>query len=252
MFPTVPSAARSRAGSSLALLFSAAAAVAVAQARRVARSRIVAARAPARFSHCIPAPRHRILLVGDSTGIGVGCEHADQSIAARLARDFAGSEVRNLCVNGATVADVLCTVRALCADDAFDVVLVFAGGNDVLRHTPWRDLHRDTSTLLAELQRRAGRVVWAGMANVGLAPLFMPPFSWWMTARTRRVNRVLERQAVAAGARYIDFFRERGSDPFSADPERFYARDHVHPSAQAYAYCYARMRPAIARALDSG
>src|SRR3954466_11117824 len=193
-----PPPALSRAAPSLALLFSAAAAVAVAQARRVARSRTLAARAPERFSRSIPAPRHRILLVGDSTGSGVGCERADQSIAARLARDFAGSEVRNLCVNGATVADVLRTVRALRTDDIFDVVLVFAGGNDVLRRTPWRDLQRDTATLLAELQHRAARVVWAGMANVGLAPLFMPPFSWWMTSRTRRVNRVLARQAVAA------------------------------------------------------
>lgn len=239
------------AASSLALAFSAAALLA-AQAQRVVRSRTLASRAPAAFSQVVAAPRHRVLLVGDSTGAGVGCEHADESIAARMARDMATAEVRNLCVNGATVADVLQTVRALPADERFDVVLVFAGGNDVLRRTAWRALHRDTAALLEELGRRHARVVWAGMANVGLAPLFLPPFSWWMTSRTRRVNRMLGRQATAAGAQFVDFFRERGRDPFSADPARFYARDHVHPSAQAYAYCYARMWPAIARALGSG
>ena len=248
MSSTLDSLALLRAAPSLALAVSAAA-LCMAQAQRVARARVLAARAPAAFSHAVPAPRHRILLVGDSTGAGVGCERAEESIAARLALDFAQSEVRNLCVNGATVADVLRTVQALGAHEAFDVVLVFAGGNDVLRRTPWRDLQRDTDALFAALQGRAGRVLWAGMANVGLAPLFLPPFSWWMSARTRRVNRVLARQARLAGARFVDFFHERGDDPFSADPQRFYARDHVHPSAQAYAYCYARLRPAIAGAL---
>jgi lysophospholipase L1-like esterase len=242
--PLVPS----RTASSIALALSPAAALVAAQARRVWRARTVAADAPATFSQLLPAARQRILLVGDSTGAGVGCERADESIAARLARDFAQAEVRNLCVNGATVAHVLQAVRGLGAA-GFDLVLVFAGGNDVLRRTPCHELRRDTAALLDELGGRGAQVVWTGMANVGLAPLFLPPFSWWMTARTRRVNRLLATEAAAAGVRFVDFFRERGSDPFSADPARFYARDHVHPSGQAYAYCYARMRPAIQQAL---
>ena len=246
-----PGASRA-ARTSLAVASGAAFALVLAQARRVARARVVAAEAPAAFSRLHPAPRHRILLVGDSTGAGVGCERALDSIAARLARDFRQSQVRNLCFNGATVADVLRTVRALDMDGPVDVVLVFAGGNDVLRPTSSRKLEHDADALLAELKRRSRLVLWAGMANFGLAPLFMPPFSWWMTARTRRVNRVLARRVRAAGARFVDFFHERGTDPFSADRARFYGRDQVHPSAQAYAYCYARMRPAIARALQAG
>ena len=252
MTRTVPFGARSRATASLAFASSAAIALALAQARRVARARAMAAEAPSAFSHLHPAPRHRILLVGDSTGAGVGCERALDSIAAQIARDFRHSEVRNLCRNGATVADVLRTVRALDSEHAADVVLVFAGGNDVLRRTSWRDLEQQADALLVELKRRSRLVLWAGMANVGLAPLFVPPFSWWITARTRRVNQVLARRVSAAGARFADFFHERGTDPFSAEPARFYARDRVHPSAHAYAYCYARMRPAIARVLQAG
>jgi len=250
---TVRRAAPTRAtATSLAVASSAATALVLAQARRLLRARSLVAQAPSAFSHLHPAPRHRILLVGDSTGAGVGCERALDTIAARLARDFRQSEVRNLCFNGATVADVLRTVRALDSAEVADVVLVFAGGNDVLRRTPWRDLEHDADALLAELKRHGRLVLWAGMANVGLAPLFVPPFSWWMSARTRRVNQVLARRVKAAGARFVDFFHERGADPFSADPARFYARDRVHPSAHAYAYCYARMRPVIARALRAG
>ena len=252
MSSTVPLITRSRATTSLAFASSAAIAIVLAQARRVALARMLAAKAPSAFSHLHPEPRHRLLLVGDSTGAGVGCERARDSIAARIASDFRQSEVRNLCRSGATVGDVLRTVRAMDSEHVADVVLVFAGGNDVLRRTPWRQLEQETDALLAELDGLSRLVVWVGMANVGLAPLFMPPFSWWITARTRRVNQVLARRVTASGARFVDFFHERGTDPFSAHPSRFYARDRVHPSAHAYAYCYARMRPAIARALRAG
>ncbi|HZY17699.1 MAG TPA: GDSL-type esterase/lipase family protein [Ramlibacter sp.] len=233
----------------IAFAASAAAALLLAQLRRVRQARTLCECAPAVFTRSPASPSRRVLLVGDSTGAGVGCEHPRESIAARLADEFPDAEVRNLCLNGATVADVLRTVRGLPAGPRFDLVLVFAGGNDVLKRTPWAELESGSQALLGELQARAGQVLWAGMANVGLAPLFLPPFSWWMTARTRRANRLLARQARRAGARFVDFFREKADDPFSADPQRFYARDRVHPSAQAYAWCYAQMRPAIAAVL---
>lgn len=219
------------------------------QVRRIAHARQVGTRAPSAFTRPHPLPRRRVLLVGDSTGVGVGCLHPAESIAAHLARDFEEVEISNHCVNGATVADVLARLRALPADQRFDLVLVFAGGNDVLRRTPWRVLEQDVRGVLALLGARTRHVVWAGIANVGLAPLFLPPFSWWMSDRTRRVNRLLAWQVRLAGAQFVDFFRERERDPFSAEPSRYYAVDGVHPSAQAYAYCYARMKPLVARVL---
>ena len=230
------------AGASLAGLLAA-------QVRRLAQARAMLRDAPPAFTRPQAGAQERVLLVGDSTGAGVGCERADDSIAAALAADHPRAEVRNLCVAGARVADVLAAVRRLPAGERFDLVLVFAGGNDVLRCTPSARLERDATALLEELRTRSRRTVWAGMANVGLAPLFLPPFSWLLSARTRAVTRRLARCAAAAGVRYVDFFRPRASDPFSAEPARYYARDRVHPSAAAYAWCYARMRPWIAAAL---
>jgi lysophospholipase L1-like esterase len=242
-------AVRGRVTPPLALAFSAAAALAAEQLRRIATARQLGARPPPAFNRFQPSPRRRVLLVGDSTGLGVGCSDPGQSIAAQLARDFAGVELLNYCVNGATVADVLRQVRKLPPGERFDLVLVFAGGNDVLRRTPWRELRSSVRRLLAQLDRRSRHVLWAGMANVGLAPLFLPPFSWWMTDRTRRVNRLLAWEALLGGARFVEFFRERERDPFSAEPARYYARDGVHPSAEAYAWCYRRMKPFMARVL---
>ncbi len=235
-------------GSSLALACAAAAALLATQARRVAKARALLARAPAPYGRRREQPARRVLLVGDSTGAGVGCRTARESIAARLAGEFADAEVRNLCFNGATVGDVLRVVRGL-PTGRFDLVLVFAGGNDVLRHTPAAALEATARELLRELGARCDGVLWAGIANVGLAPLFLPPFSWWMSARTRRTNRLLARLVHEAGGGFADFFRERGRCRFAAEPALYYAEDGVHPSARAYAWCYARMRPAIAAAL---
>jgi lysophospholipase L1-like esterase len=234
---------------SLAFAASAGAALLWAQAQRVLRARELATHAPAVFARELPRPLHRVLLVGDSTGVGVGCRDAGESIAAHLARDFGEVEVSNLCVTGATVADVLAGLRELPAADRFDLVLVFAGGNDVLRRTRWRVLRAGRARRAGRAGRPQRHVLWAGMANVGLAPLFLPPFSWWMTDRTRRVNRLLAWQVRLAGARFVDFFRERDSDPFSAEPARYYAVDGVHPSPRAYAHCYAAMRPMLQDAL---
>jgi lysophospholipase L1-like esterase len=247
--PTLSTAALGRRVAPPFAIAFAVVALAAEQVRRIAHARHLSLHAPLPFTRSHPRARRRVLLVGDSTGVGVGCRDAGESIAAHLARDFGEVEVSNLCVTGATVADVLAGLRELPAADRFDLVLVFAGGNDVLRRTRWRVLEQDVRGVLAELAGRSGHVLWAGMANVGLAPLFLPPFSWWMTDRTRRVNRLLAWQVRLAGAGFVDFFRERDSDPFSAEPARYYAVDGVHPSAQAYAYCYARMKPLVARVL---
>ena len=87
-----------------------------------------------------------------------------------------------------------------------------------------------------------GAGVWAGVANVGLAPLFLPPFFWVLSARTRRVTRLLRACAREHGAEFVDFFRERATDPFSADPARYYAADRVHPSAAAACAASSRRR----------
>jgi len=128
---------------------------------------------------------------------------------------------------------------------------VLAGGNDVLRWTPLRRLRAQALALQLTLRTRARHVVWAGMANVGRAPLFLPPFSWLLTARTRYVSRLLHRCAQRTGVRFINFFRDAPADPFSARPQLYYGRDGVHPSSAAYAWCYRKLRPAITHALAS-
>jgi lysophospholipase L1-like esterase len=166
-------------------------------------------------------------------------------------KDYPQAVVHNAATYGATVAEVLTQLRTLPQGRPFDLALVFAGGNDVLQRTPQRVLRDAIRELLDALHERCGRIVWVGMANVGLAPAFLPPLSWWLTFRTRRVSRIVADEVARRGDHFVDFFRERAADPFSAEPQWFYADDGVHPSAHAYAYTYDRIRPLLTDVLGT-
>lgn len=97
------------------------------QSRRLARARVIAARSPRAFICERPPGGRRIVLLGDSTGVGVGCRSHEESIAARLAREHPQARVTNLCVSGARVADVRGAAEAL-PDEPIDLAIVLAGG----------------------------------------------------------------------------------------------------------------------------
>lgn len=161
------------------------------QWRAIAAARAGAARAPAPYSRPTPAPAWRILVLGDSTGVGLGADPRQESIAAWLARDFPGAHVINRSACGARVRDLQAQAADPAAQGRWDLVLVLCGGNDVLRRTPARALAADADALLRSLRSRSDEVVWAGVANLGLAPIFLRPLGWWLSLRTRRAVRIL-------------------------------------------------------------
>lgn len=188
-------------------------------------------------------------MLGDSTGVGLGADPRTESVAAWLAREHPAADVLNLSASGARLRDMRRQAAGAAALGPWDLVLLLGGGNDVIGRTPWLSLAADADLLLGELRSQSRHVVWAGMANVGLAPMFVRPLGWLLSLRTRRAVQVFRSASERQGVHFVDFFREAGEDPFSAEPQRYYASDGVHPSAQAYALCWRTLRPAVARAL---
>lgn len=191
-------------------------------------------------------PRHRVarvLVVGDSTGLGMGAPFPAHSLPGLLAAEFSGLEVVNRCLSGARVGEVAAQVPAPTGRDApFDLALVLAGGNDVLRPTGARQLRREAEELLLELKGAAKRVVWMGCANLGAAPAILPPLSWWLGFRTRRTMRSIAEVARRQGVEFIDFCDKRHADHFASAPGTYFAADGVHPSGAAYRYCFEALR----------
>ena len=188
----------------------------------------------------------RVLVLGDSTGVGVGAHRPEESIAGLLATDLPDADIVNVSRSGARVAGALAQTRACrLAGLHFDVALLHVGGNDVMRATPRQQLADDCDRLLIELAGLADRTVWLGPPNIGLVPLFPAPFSWLFRARSRAAAALFARCASAHGVAFIDFSAGEHSARFSRRRREHFAVDGLHPNSASYSYGYAAARRII-------
>lgn len=197
----------------------------------------------------------RVLLVGDSTGVGLGIGDVRATLPGLLARRLRGVRIDNRCRSGARIVDVLAQLPpAAAVAQRYDLLMVFAGGNDVLHATPLDALARSTHRLGRRARQVAQRVVWLGHADVGSAPVFLPPLAWWLSWRSRRVAEVLKAQARRAGVDFVDFAGAPHGPVFARDTARYFAPDGLHPSACANRYCLDVLmkRPALAAVSRAG
>jgi len=181
----------------------------------------------------LPDTGARVLVVGDSTGVGTGATSSGESVAGRLAAGYPNVAIENRSRDGARFADVRAQLDA--ATGPYAMVLVQAGGNDVLRLTGDDRLALDVDAALARARRLAPTVVVMPPGNVGIAPFFWPPISWWMSGRARTMHAIVRDAALRRGSTYVGLYHEREDDPFARDPKRMYAADGLHPSGDGYA-----------------
>ena len=217
------------------MLVGAAAALAVLVLGGCAATRIGAAAQLARESeplqHTPANAVQRLLIVGDSTGVGTGASSPQTSLAGLLARAYPRLHIDNRARDGATFEGV---VQQLERDDArHDVVLILAGGNDVIRLRGDDVVRADIDRAVALAAARAGRVLLMPAGNVGNAPFFFPPLSSLMTTRAERLHGFIQAAAQRHGAVYINLFQQPENDPFVQNPG-LHARDGLHPSDAGY------------------
>ena len=195
--------------------------------------------APAAAAHqqTPEAPTLRLLIVGDSTAVGTGASSPAQSLAGHIGRDHPRLLIENRGRNGARFSDVL---AQLTPTDRFDVVLILAGGNDVIRRTPHDELARAIDAALAQAAALAPAVIVMPAGNVGNARLLFAPLSGWMTQRSRELHALVRAAALRHGATQVDLFRERDQDPFVLQPE-LTAGDGLHPSDAGYRLWHAEL-----------
>ena len=122
------------------------------------------AKAGRRFERRLSARHATVLVLGDSTGVGVGATRPEESVAGLFAADYPDADIVNVAVSGTRVAGAIAQVRTcLEAGLRFDLALLHVGGIDVVADTP---LHRladdcDTPAARARPPRRTHRLAGA-------------------------------------------------------------------------------------------
>ncbi|HWH81453.1 MAG TPA: GDSL-type esterase/lipase family protein [Burkholderiaceae bacterium] len=187
-----------------------------------------------------------ILVLGDSTGVGVGADLPEESIAGLIARDFPDANIVNISESGARVSNTFAQVQG-CEEAAmrFDVAVLHVGGNDIVVGTPNDLLEADCDMLLSELARVARRTVWLGPPNLGSLPLFPLSYSWVMGARSKAAIAVFSRCADRHGAAFVDFSAPSHAIHFGRWRREHFAADGFHPNSRGYRYGYVAAREAM-------
>jgi len=208
----------------------------------ISRARRLAA-AGRRFERRLSSRRATMLILGDSTGVGVGATRPEESIAGLLAADYPDADIVNVAVSGTRVAGAIAQVDAcLEAGLRFDLALLHVGGNDVVADTPLQKLADDCDTLLQGLARIAVRTAWLGPPNLGLAPLFPRPYAWVLASRSHLASRVFSAAAARHNVVFVDFSAPSHAAYFSRRRRQHFAIDGFHPNSASYKYGYATTR----------
>lgn len=188
------------------------------------------------------APTRHLLVIGDSTGVGTGSAAPADSVAGRIGQAHPDWRIDNLAANGARVADLADQLRR--APGTPQLVLVMAGGNDVIRLSAWDRLRADLLACVRQAQRRGARVVLMPCGDVGQAPFFPPPWSWWLQHRSDTLHQVVDTIGRATGAAVVDLRLPPAADPFLQQPQRYYAADGLHPNGAGYGLWFERLQQA--------
>ena len=103
-------------------------------------------------------------------------------------------------------------------------------------------LYGDDEAIMGGLATLDGRrVVLMPCGNVGHAPFFLPPLTWWMDARSKEMHAIAQSVASNGGARYIRLLQPKESDPFVQRSKEMNAADGLHPSSTGYQHWYTEL-----------
>jgi len=187
-------------------------------------------------------PTMRVLVAGDSIGVGVGSTNNVDSLAGRIGRDLSQADITNIAVSGSRLVDLEKTLSEHGGTD-YDLILLTIGANDITHTTSLIDMQKTLARVLDRADLMGGKIILLSAGNVGLCPAFLWPFSEYISWRAREVRKIFMAEALKhPGTAYVDLFNERKNELFNTDIPRYYAPDLFHPSGEGYGIWYTTLK----------
>ncbi len=187
---------------------------------------------------------HHIIMLGDSTAVGVGAIDPTLTTAGMLAEEYPKSSLANLSKSGWR-AGALREAYAKMPMTHADLIVIQIGANDIFRFTPLKSLEADVTAIVARAKEMSAHVVILHSGNVGLAPIFPKYAAYFLSKRTRAVRDMYITLAKTERIAYVDLYRTKEADLFLTDIDKFYANDHLHPSGEGYRDWFTQIQKSI-------
>ncbi len=173
-----------------------------------------------------------LLVLGDSTAVGVGST-ASESVPAYLAEYLGATHVENYAVSGARTSD-LARQRSMAKRSKYDMVLIQIGANDIIRFVDLDEAIKRIVATVSDLKKQSKEVYVLTAGDIGASALF----PWFARpiyhARTMEYHKKVEGAIASVGGVYVNLYESPQKDVFVLDPDRYFAKDGLHPSALGY------------------
>jgi lysophospholipase L1-like esterase len=190
----------------------------------------------------------KYVALGDSTGAGVGARNGGYvaRVFKKLLTHRANAQLTNLCVSGATTADVLRNQLARGVAEKPNLVTLGIGINDIGHGIDIEDFARNYDQLLTTLTRDTdARIIVTNIPDISSAPR-IPEFARREYQQLiMNFNQRLGAIALKHGVTVFDVHRTT-SEQLPSHPE-FFSSDGFHPSDAGYEMWAGEMWPVMAR-----
>lgn len=201
------------------------------------------------------APALRLVMLGDSSAIGVGVEWLSETVGGQLARMLAegappASErhvfLSSVGVAGSRSTDLSTQVARALLGDRPDVAVVLIGTNDATSLRAPEDAASYLGAAVRRLREAGVQVVVGTCPDLGAIRSVAPPLRQVTGWLGRRMARAQARAVLEAGGVVVDLAEETGA-VFRADAGTL-CHDGFHPSADGYRVWAHALYPAVAEA----
>lgn len=182
-----------------------------------------------------------LLVLGDSTGVGVGSDNPSETVPALLAETIRATYVENLAVSGAKVQDLEGQIKNIKLEK-YDYILVQIGGNNIVAR---EDANKVGETLqkVYGLLPESKQVIHVCCGNVGTTTILPWFVRGYYTKKTLEYHAVFEKVDKDSNVTYVNLYEEKYVDPFVKSPEIYLAADGFHPSGVGYQYWFSKIKP---------
>jgi lysophospholipase L1-like esterase len=176
----------------------------------------------------------RLLVLGDSTAVGVGTDTLENGLPGNLARELTerwgrGVDWVAIGQSGATARDLIERFLPTALEAEYDFVFLTVGANDALHIRTRGAFSRDVRSILSQLRERNPHAV----LMMSSLPAF---YRFELLPAPLKQNLYLHSSSLENGARAVvgefdNAFMSPKPPPYT---EGFFAEDLFHPSSQGY------------------
>ena len=190
-----------------------------------------------------------LVIIGDSTAAGLGCDQAEELPGVLLARGLAEESGRVVCLHtyatvGATSERLDEQVSAALVDGAPDAAIMLIGANDVTAKQSIGGSAARLGAAVARLRGHGTAVVVGTCPDLGAIRPIPQPLRSVVRSWSLRLARAQAEQ-VRAGGGYPVALADLLSPEFLTRPEVFFSTDQFHPSAAGYEAASVVLLPAL-------